>query len=46
VLPLVKALDWIVEWYRAVQTGSDLQCLTRRQIEQYETLLNQQNEDC
>jgi len=46
VLPLIKALDWIVEWYRTVQTGSDLQCLTRRQIEQYETLLNQQNEDC
>ena len=41
VLPLIKALDWIVEWYRTVQTGGDLQCLTRRQIEQYETLLDQ-----
>ena len=41
VLPLIKALDWIVEWYRTVQTGGDVQCLTRRQIEQYETLLDQ-----
>jgi hypothetical protein len=38
---LIKALDWIVEWYRTVQKGGDLQCLTRRQIEQYETLLDQ-----
>jgi CDP-glucose 4,6-dehydratase len=40
VLPLIKALDWIVEWYRAFQTGDDLRRLTRAQIERYETLLD------
>ena len=28
VLPLGQALDWIVEWYRAYQTGADLRRLT------------------
>jgi CDP-glucose 4,6-dehydratase len=39
VLPLQQALGWIVEWYRAFQTGADLQRMTRTQIEQYEALL-------
>ncbi len=39
VLPLNQALDWIVEWYRAYQTGADLLSLTRSQIERYEKLL-------
>jgi CDP-glucose 4,6-dehydratase len=39
VLPLNQALEWIVSWYRAFQQGSDLQCLTRGQIQRYEALL-------
>jgi CDP-glucose 4,6-dehydratase len=38
LLPLKPALDWIVEWYRAFQAGSDLRRLTRTQIERYEAL--------
>ena len=38
VLPLKSALGWIVEWYRASQAGTDLQRLTRKQIEQFEAL--------
>ena len=38
VLPLHQALDWIVEWYRAFQSGADLGLLTRTQIERYEAL--------
>jgi CDP-glucose 4,6-dehydratase len=38
-LPLGEALDWITEWYRAFQSGDDLQSLTSRQIERYELLL-------
>ena len=37
-VPLATALDWIVEWYRAFQAGSDLQRLTRTQIERYQSL--------
>jgi CDP-glucose 4,6-dehydratase len=40
VLPLNTALAWIVEWYRALQAGTDLQCVTRTQIERYEALLH------
>jgi CDP-glucose 4,6-dehydratase len=35
-LPLTQALEWIVEWYRAFQEGSDLRLITRTQIERYE----------
>jgi CDP-glucose 4,6-dehydratase len=38
VLPLKTALEWIVEWYRALQAGADLGALTRTQIERYERL--------
>jgi CDP-glucose 4,6-dehydratase len=38
VLPLKMGLAWIVEWYRALQAGKDLQCVTRTQIERYEAL--------
>jgi len=38
VLPLKQALSWIVEWYQAYQSGSDLQKLTLKQIEEYEAL--------
>lgn len=38
VLPLNRALEWIVEWYRAFQAGDDLPCVTRKQIERYECL--------
>jgi CDP-glucose 4,6-dehydratase len=37
VVQLESTLEWIVEWYRAFQTGSDLQRLTREQIERYES---------
>ena len=40
VCPLNKALDRIIEWYRACQAGADLRRLTRAQIEQYEALLD------
>jgi len=39
VISLGVALDWIVEWYRAFQSGDDLGRLTRVQIERYETFL-------
>ncbi|CAM5768800.1 CDP-glucose 4,6-dehydratase [Bosea minatitlanensis] len=39
VLQLDQSLLWIVEWYEAFQAGQDLQSLTRRQIERYEYLL-------
>jgi CDP-glucose 4,6-dehydratase len=39
VLPLHQALGWIVEWYRAFQSGADLGWLTRTQTERYEALL-------
>jgi CDP-glucose 4,6-dehydratase len=38
VLPLAPAIKWIVEWYRAFQSGADLGCVTRSQIERYEAL--------
>lgn len=40
LVPLHLALDWVVEWYRNLQAGSDLRCVTRRQIERYEGLLH------
>jgi CDP-glucose 4,6-dehydratase len=36
--PLNVALDWVVEWYRAFQSKTDLRRLTRMQIERYEAL--------
>ena len=39
VLPLKQALEWIVEWYQAFQSGDDLRRLTLEQIERYENLL-------
>ena len=33
------ALEWLVDWYRAWQSGSDMQALTLTQIEQYQSLL-------
>jgi CDP-glucose 4,6-dehydratase len=39
VLPLEQTLDWVVEWYRAFQAGTDLGLCTRTQIERYEALL-------
>jgi len=38
VSPLSLALEWIVEWYRAFQSGGDVRSLTRMQIERYEAL--------
>ncbi len=39
VLPLGPALAWVVQWYRAFHAGSDLQAVTRNQINRYEELL-------
>jgi CDP-glucose 4,6-dehydratase len=39
VLRIDQSLLWIVEWYQEFQAGKDLQSLTRRQIENYEHLL-------
>ena len=38
MLPLNRALEWIVEWYKAFQAGADLRRLTQTQIERYEAL--------
>jgi len=38
-LPLQQALEWIVEWYRGVQAGTDARLMTRTQIDRYEALL-------
>jgi CDP-glucose 4,6-dehydratase len=38
VLSLGPALEWIVEWYRAYQAGTDLRTLTLAQIERFEAL--------
>ncbi len=39
VIPLTCTLEWIVEWYRAFQSGADLRKLTETQIERYQGLL-------
>jgi CDP-glucose 4,6-dehydratase len=39
LVPLISALDWIVEWYREFQSGGDLRRLTCAQIERYESLM-------
>jgi CDP-glucose 4,6-dehydratase len=44
LVPLDQALEWIVEWYRAFQSGADLRRLTREQIERYESLIPSVNE--
>jgi CDP-glucose 4,6-dehydratase len=36
LLPLNLALEWIVEWYRALSAGADLRRLTQTQIERYQ----------
>lgn len=38
-VPLNEALEWIAEWYREHQAGSDLRRITCAQIERYETRL-------
>ncbi len=38
LLPLERALEWVVGWYRAFQDGADLQQLTRSQIVEFESL--------
>ena len=38
VLPLNRALEWIVEWYKAFQAAANLRRLTQAQIERYEAL--------
>jgi CDP-glucose 4,6-dehydratase len=38
MLPLEKALSWIVEWYCAFQAGGDLLRLSQTQIERYQEL--------
>ena len=38
MLSLNRALEWIVEWYKAFQAGGDLRRLTQAQIKRYEEL--------
>jgi CDP-glucose 4,6-dehydratase len=38
-LNLETALDWLVRWYRAWQTGADMHAFTLSQIDAYEALL-------
>jgi CDP-glucose 4,6-dehydratase len=42
VLPLKQALSWIVEWYQAFDAGENLPALTRKQIECYEALAEEE----
>lgn len=42
VLPLDRALAYIVEWYQAFEAGRDLETLTREQIGRYESLTKDQ----
>ena len=42
VLPLKQALSWIVEWYQACDAGENLPALTRKQIERYEALAEEE----
>jgi CDP-glucose 4,6-dehydratase len=35
---LDRAVEWVVEWYRAYQEGKDLRAITKAQIERYENL--------
>lgn len=37
-LPVVQALEWTVEWYRAFQDGGDLRAVTESQIQRYSAL--------
>ena len=39
VLRLEQTLSWIVEWYKAFESGADLRATTLGQIERYERLL-------
>ncbi len=39
-LRLETALQWLVEWYRAWQSGADMHAFTLAQIAAYESLLN------
>jgi CDP-glucose 4,6-dehydratase len=38
-LPLETALEWLVQWYRAWQSGADMHAFTLAQIAAYESLL-------
>jgi CDP-glucose 4,6-dehydratase len=37
-LRLARALDWLVDWYKAYQDGADMQRVTVEQIVEYESL--------
>ncbi len=37
-LPLEKALDWVVEWYRALASHGDARALTLGQIDRYQAM--------
>jgi CDP-glucose 4,6-dehydratase len=39
VLRIEQTLSWIVEWYRAFESGADLRATTIEQIQRYERLL-------
>ncbi len=38
-LHLADALDWLIHWYQAHQSGQDMNAFTRKQIADYEALL-------
>ena len=38
-LSLEEALEWLVEWYKAWQAGTDMHALTLEQIARYESLI-------
>jgi CDP-glucose 4,6-dehydratase len=37
-LPLLTALDWTVDWYKAYRQGKDMRTLTAEQLEEYNDL--------
>lgn len=39
VLDLPTVLDWIVEWYKAYESGADVRVVTEGQIERYQSMV-------
>lgn len=43
-LNMDKCLDWIVEWYKQLESGADLADITARQIENYQQLAKRESQ--
>jgi CDP-glucose 4,6-dehydratase len=45
VVQLTTALEWIVDWYCRLNEGSDMRRVTLDQIDRYETIMAENNDD-